>query len=103
MEERFVKLDALLEDEAKATEVFSGTIDEARAKLARLGIEFTEEEFAEFLDGIKTTLNKNSELNENDLEQVAGGCSRCKSHGQRVGEKIGRILNIVKWLGGLLL
>ncbi len=101
MEERFVKLDALLEDEVKASEVFSGSKEEARAKLAAMGIEFTDEEFTDFLEGVKLTLNKGGELNEDDLEQVAGGCSACKSHGQRVGEKVGRILNIAKWLIGL--
>lgn len=98
MEERFAKLDALLEDEAKASEVFSGTKEEAREKLAAIGIEFSEEEFNEFLEGAKLALNKNTELDEDDLEQVAGGCSTCREHGQRVGKEVGRILNVVKWL-----
>ena len=101
MEERFVKLDALLENEAKASEVFSGTKEEAREKLAAMGIEFTDEEFNEFLEGVKLTLSSGAELNEDDLEQVAGGCSACKSHGQRVGKKVGKIPNIAKWLLGL--
>ena len=101
MEERFVKLEALLKDEAKASEVFSGSKEEARAKLAAVGIVFSEEEFDEFLEGVKLTLNKGAELNEDDLEQVAGGCPDCNSFGQRVGKTVGRILNVAKWVFGL--
>ena len=101
MEERFVKLNALLEDETKASEVFNGTKGEAREKLAAIGIEFSEEEFNEFLEGVKLTLNKDTELNEDDLEQVAGGCSTCRDFGHSVGKTVGRILNVAKWFFGL--
>lgn len=98
MEERFVKLNVLAEDETKASEIFSGTIEEVRSKLLAEGIEFSDEEYAEFIKGLKLSVKEGSELCEEDLESVAGGCDVCYNQGQRVGKVVGKVLSVGKWI-----
>lgn len=98
MDERFTKLDSILENEDLVKEIFTGSTEDFRKKLAAEGIDFTDEEFSEFLDGLKMAVNSDSELSEDALEQIAGGCSKCKNQGYRVGQVVGKILFIGKWL-----
>lgn len=95
MEERFNKLEAFLDNEQEAAKVFALPLNEAAAKLAELGMDFTAEELQQIIDGAKSTMEKDAELDEASLEAVAGGCKDCNSFGRKVGEKIGKILRCI--------
>lgn len=72
MDERIAKLELfMLTPEAESA--FTGTLEETLANLKAQDIELTFDELKAFLQGIND--GNRDELNENDLETVAGGAT----------------------------
>lgn len=72
--DKYQALQQLLNDETKAKEIFTESIEETRENLKKIGLDFSIEE----LEGIaeKATVSTASgELDADDLENVAGGVS----------------------------
>lgn len=66
----------LAQDPDKLKKLLEMSPEEASAVLHDEGIDITAEELVEFLNNIMASL-KDGELNENDLDTVAGGCGGC--------------------------
>ncbi len=96
MEEKFLKLEQLLEDVDKIEEIFCGTAEEILEKLAAHGVELTMDELNDIKDGFNDEMKASDELTEVSLDDVAGGCRDCSSHGYGFGQKIGKFLKKVK-------
>ena len=90
MNEKMMKLEELVKDEAKVAEIFKGTTDEILTKLAANGIELTEEEFNAIRDGMKA--NNSEILSEEDLDAVAGGCGGCYDFFHKIGKAVDKAL-----------
>lgn len=91
MNEKMMKMEELIKDEAKVAEIFTGTPDEIMKKLAMNGIELTQEEFEAIYDGIHEDENSEN-LSEKDLDEVAGGCGNCYDFWKKVGKAIDKAL-----------
>jgi len=85
----YEKLKAISENEALAKEIFTGTEAEIREKLAANGIELSDEDFADLMKGLSAP--KDGELNEEALNNVAGGCGICYGIGYAIGWVIGKL------------
>lgn len=96
MEQKIASLEALLKDEKRAVEIFSGTDEEVIAKLADVGVEMTAEDFAEFKIGVREVLEGADELSEESLEDVSGGCKTCNSFGRTLGKGLGNLVKKIK-------
>ena len=70
------RLNKLASDDAKASEIFSGSLEEIRENLASHGIILTDKEFQELQISIQNA-EESDELSEEDLDNVAGGCIIC--------------------------
>ncbi len=76
MEERYLKLQEILKDEATCRRLFVMDAKEAADVLKKeYDVEFTAEELADFMNGVKAAMNErgDGELGETDLEMVSGG------------------------------
>ena len=91
MNEKIIKLEELVKDEAKVAEIFAGTQEEIMNKLAANGIELTVEEFEAIRDGMNADDSKEV-LDETDLDAVAGGCDGCYNFFHKVGRAIDKAL-----------
>lgn len=91
MNEKMMKMEELIRDEAKVAEIFTGTPDEIMKKLAMNGIELTQEEFEAIYAGIHEDENSEN-LSEKDLDEVAGGCGGCYDFWKKVGKSIDKVL-----------
>ena len=96
MEEKFMRLEALLTEEGKMEEIISGTAEEILSKLAGYGIEMTVEELNAAKDGFNEEMKASEELTADDLDAVAGGCKTCSDHGYATGKKVANFLRKVK-------
>ncbi len=96
MDEKFVKLEQLLEDPSKIEEIFCGTAEEILEKLAGYGIELSMDELNDIKEGYNAEVKESNELKEESLDDVAGGCRDCSKHGYGVGQKIAKFLRKVK-------
>ena len=101
--DKYEKLEKLFIDEEKAESVFSGTPTEVLVKLAENGIDMTEDELKAFVDGFKAVQGEYSrdELDEADLESVAGGCERCYNFGKKVGSFVRKAAKVAAFVIGL--
>lgn len=91
MEEKMVKLEELIKDKEKVSQIFSGTPEEIMKKLAANGIELTQEEFDAISAGLHEGEN-GSALTEQDLDNVAGGCSGCYDFFHKIGRAVRGVL-----------
>ena len=101
MDERITRLEELLKDETTQTEIFSGSIEEVQKKLAGRGLTFSIEELQSLAKGLSEAGNNNEELNELELENVAGGASYeqdCYNWGKKIGSAF---KSAVAWAIGL--
>ncbi len=76
MNEKYTKLEALLADEEKMEKVFVEDVAQTLKNLAAEGIDMSEDELAQLANGVMAGLEApaaNDELNEEALENVAGG------------------------------
>ena len=76
MEEKYLKLEELLKDEATCKRLFVMNAEEVSAVLLKeYGLDFSVGELTDFMNGVKAALHdrENGELGEADLEMVAGG------------------------------
>ena len=97
--DKYQKFEALLADPAKAEKLFEGSKQDVIAKLNDKGIDFSEEEFDEILEGMNAVLTEESdELSEVDLEDVAGGSQKTRDFGRKVGRNIRKLAKVVKWV-----
>lgn len=91
MEERLLKLEDLVKDEAKVVEIFGGAAEDAYAKLQANGIDLTQEEFNSLMTLVKAGREGN-DLSEEELAAVAGGCGGCYDFFNKVGKVIDKLL-----------
>ena len=96
MEEKFARLESLLKEDGKIEEIFNGTAVEILDKLASYGVELTLEELNAVKDGFNAEMAASDELNEDALDDVAGGCQDCSAHGRETGKKIAKFLRKLK-------
>lgn len=76
METKYVKLQELLSDEETCKRLFALSAEECSVTLKNeYGLDFSVDELNEIMRGIQAALKdrQNGELNESDLEMVAGG------------------------------
>lgn len=76
METKYLKLQELLKNEETCKRLFVLNAEECSDVLKKeYGLDFTKDELAEFMNGVKAALKdrENGELDEQDLETVAGG------------------------------
>ena len=92
MNEKMQKLEALVKDEKKVAEIFTGTPEEIINKLRANGIELTKEEFDAIYAGMHEEASDDS-LSEEDLDSVAGGCNGCYNFFKKIGKAIGHIFH----------
>ena len=70
--DKYQELAVLLSDPAKANEIISKSVEQTQANLKANGLDFSIEELVELAE--KATLQQTQgELNEDDLDEVAGG------------------------------
>lgn len=96
MEEKFLRLEALLKEDGKIEEIFCGTAEEILSKLANYGIELTMEELNAVKLGFNEEMSSTNELSEESLDNVAGGCQDCSAHGRETGKKVAQWLRKIK-------
>lgn len=84
------KLKAISENEALVKEIFTGSDEEIRAKLAANGVELSDADFADLMNGVNAS--EGDELNEASLDNVAGGCGICYGVGYAIGSILRKIL-----------
>lgn len=78
-EEKMVALQQLLESDAVAAELENAEVfEDFRKVFAAHGVEITEEEFNEVAVLIANSANEEDELNEDSLDDVAGGAIATK-------------------------
>lgn len=100
MEERYVKLQALLTNEETAKKLLALSAEEATHVLAaEYGIDFSAEELKEIMRGIQDAVKEaeNAELSETDLEMVAGG--KKGSDAYEFGKAAGKAAPVIVALG----
>jgi len=76
MEEKYLKLQEILKDEANCKRLFPLSADEAALTLKKdYNLDFSVDELTEFMNGVKAALKErqDGELEESDLEMVSGG------------------------------
>lgn len=76
MEEKYLKLQEILKDEATCKRLFAMNVETAADTLKKeFGLEFSVDELIDFMNGVKAALSdrENNELGEADLEMVSGG------------------------------
>ena len=71
MQDKYEALAELLKDEENAKEVFGKSPEEAQVNLKARGLDFTVEELKELAE--KAVAGADGELDENSLDDVAGG------------------------------
>ena len=76
MNEKFAKItEALNANEAKAEELLTSSAAVAVEYFHSIGYDFTEADLADYAKYIKELKNKEGELTEEDMDEVAGGLS----------------------------
>lgn len=91
MNEKMIKLEELLKDEAKVSKIFSGNAKEVLEQLHNNGIDLTEDELKAIFDGIHEG-DSEDDLSAEELDEVAGGCDGCYDFFHKVGKAIDKIL-----------
>lgn len=100
MEEKYVKLAALLNNEDDARRLLTMTPEEAsRVLKEEYNLDFSVDQLNDIMRGIHDSLveMEGGELSENDLEQVAGGGKGSEDY--EFGRSVGRATPIVIALG----
>ena len=102
MDDKMMKLSELLSDEEYAKKLFAMSVEDAQKELERVGLRFSTEELIALAQGIRASLNENGELNEGELENVAGGRNqRTVEQGKEIGRKIRPwLIQAIKWAWG---
>ena len=91
------KLLELLEDKEMAKELFSMSIEDAQAELAKKGLDFSIDELQAFAKGVvDSEADESSELTEDQLSNVAGGSytGDCYNYGKKAGKILRQVFNV---------
>jgi hypothetical protein len=97
--DKYEKLEALLTDPSEVKALFAGSKQDILTKFADRGIDLTEQEFDEMISGMKAALSEEGdELNEEALENVAGGSQKTKDFGRKVGRFLRKAGKVGKWV-----
>ena len=94
--DKYQQLNELLQDEAKAKEIFTESIEETQANLKQAGLEFSIEELDAIAESVAAPAAA-GELDAEDLDNVSGGVV-ITATAVAIGVAIGGIgLTIASW------
>jgi hypothetical protein len=100
MEEKFLKLEQIMQEDGKIEEIFSGSKEEILNKLAGYDIVLTVEELDDLKKGFNEVMSASAddmdELSDELLDDVAGGCKACSNHGYSTGVKVAKTIRKIK-------